>query len=197
MLIKLGQFFFQRRDLLPLPLAGVMLAKATPSRFTWMLGLPLIFLGELWRIWALMHIGPTTRTRNICADHLVTTGPYRLCRNPLYLANLTKVAGLLTVAGNRLLLPGILAFYALEFVCMIAYEESFLRKKFPQEFSEYARVVPAFFPRLSGNLGTALYSMSEAIASEKRTFASTGILLLMLKLRELLRGRTVFRGEML
>lgn len=182
---KLGKLFFQWRDLLPLPLAGLLLAKATPSRLSWWLGLPLVLGGELLRIWSLMHIGPTTRTRSICADQLVTSGPYRLCRNPLYLANLTKVAGLLIIAGNPLLLVLILAFYGVEFFCMIAYEEEFLREKFPAEFARYEASVPAFFPRLAGDLGSTTHSLREALISEKRTFASTGVLLALLKLVEL------------
>lgn len=183
MVIKLGQLFFKFRDVLPIPLAIGMLLKAKPKRIWWILGLPQIILGEGIRLWALMHIGPTTRTREVCADKLIETGPYSVTRNPLYLANLIKVSGILTVSGDPLVFLEITLFYLLEFFSIISFEESFLRQKFPGEFENYSKKVPTFFPASLKCNGEASFSFSEAFVSEYRTFASTGLILLMLAIK--------------
>jgi len=136
-------------------------------------------LGEGLRIWGIMHIGPTTRTRSICADRLVTSGPYSWSRHPLYLANILKIVGLLIIAGNFRYALAVSVFYALEFSTMIPYEESFLAERFEKEFTDYARQVPVLLPsgrRFSGANPSA-YSLAESLRSEKRTFASTGLIL--------------------
>lgn len=180
---RTGQFFFKWRDKLPVPLALAMVTCARPRSINWLLGIPLVLTGELLRIWGLMHIGPTTRTRDICADRLVTSGPYSYCRNPLYFANMLKIAGFMVIAGNPFyaLLVGI--FYLVEFSTMIPYEEGFLAEKFPEAHKCYRESVPAFLPRGRAEPrfdGEAAYSFSEALRSEKKTFASTAAILLVL-----------------
>lgn len=180
---RIGQFFFTWRDKLPVPLALAMVSCARPRRLGWFLGLPLVFTGELLRLWGLMHIGPTTRTREICADRLITGGPYSHCRNPLYLANFLKILGFMTIAAN----PGyallVILFYVIEFSTMIPYEEGFLAEKFPEAHKCYRESVSAFVPSLTPvprYQEPANYSFKEAMVSERRTFASTAAILLVL-----------------
>ncbi len=180
---QIGHFFFTWRDKLPVPLVLAMVPCARPSFFSWLSGLPFVFAGELLRIWGLMHIGPTTRTREICADRLVTSGPYSHCRNPLYFANFLKILGFMMIAGN----PGyaffVILFYLIEFSTMIPYEEGFLAEKFPEAHKCYRESVSAFVPSLnpaSGYEAPAAFSFAEAVTSEKRTFASTAAILLIL-----------------
>jgi protein-S-isoprenylcysteine O-methyltransferase Ste14 len=180
----IGGFFFRYRDLLPIPLALGVVAQARPRPLGWMVGLPFVLLGETLRVWSLCHIGPTTRTREICADRLVCSGPYAHVRNPLYLANMLKVLGILLAAG----LPGsaflVVAFYLLEFATIIPYEENFLRKQFGESFEQYCRQVPAMLPGFSSSSRAFAeqtdpppFSWGEAFYSERRTFLSTGLLL--------------------
>jgi len=180
---RTGHFFFTWRDKLPVPLALAMISCARPRRINWLLGIPLVIAGELLRIWGLMHIGPTTRTRDICADRLVTSGPYSYCRNPLYFANMLKITGFMVIAGNPVyaLLVGL--FYLVEFSTMIPYEEGFLAEKFPEAHKCYREAVPVFFPRSSAEPrfdAEASYSFYEALRSEKKTFGSTAAILLVL-----------------
>ena len=187
---KIGGLFFRWRDLLPVPLVGCLLAVARPCLTTWILGLPFILAGEALRIWSLCFIGPTTRTREICADILVIEGPYALCRHPLYLANLLKIVGILLVAGNLRLALGVLALYAAEFFCMIPYEDGFLAEKFAEVHKQYLNTVPALIPNQfsSAFSATPKFSFFQAIKSETRTFASTGAILLMCFVSPLLRS---------
>lgn len=176
LVLTTGKFFFKWRDKLPVPLVLAMLSFAKPSRITWLLGLPFVFMGESLRLWGLMHIGPTTRTRDICADKLVTSGPYAHCRNPLYLANLLKIIGFIIVAGNPIYALAVMVFYFTEFSTMIPYEESFLAEKFPEQHEKYRKVVPIFLPRLRSKYESenkSFFSFSEALKSERKTFLST------------------------
>jgi len=153
---KIGAILFRWRDLLPIPLAALMAKVAKPSFFSWILGLPFIVAGETLRLWSLMHIGPTTRTRAICADRLIVSGPYAIIRNPLYLGNLLKVAGFVTIAGNFPFAVLVLCFYAFEYATVIPFEESFLQEKFPKDFADYCRKVPVFIPKSFQNALEAL-----------------------------------------
>ena len=179
---QLGALFFRYRDLLPVPLALALIAKARPSATSFGLGLPLVAAGEGLRLWGLRHIGPTTRTREICADRLVTSGPYQYCRNPLYFANLLKVLGLLVIAGRFRLGLAILGFYLLEFSSLIRFEEAFLAERFPEAHPVYAQSIPAFVPdgRRFVDETSPEWSWAEAFRSEGKTFQSTGALLLAL-----------------
>ena len=53
----------------------------------------MIVLGEALRLWAASHIGPISRTRDPGVGRLVTSGPYRFVRNPLYVGNTLMAAG--------------------------------------------------------------------------------------------------------
>ncbi|MBI3037961.1 isoprenylcysteine carboxylmethyltransferase family protein [bacterium] len=185
---SIGGIFFKFRDLLPVPIAIGLLFKARPRFWGWVFGLPIIFLGETIRVWAIMHIGPSTRTRKISAERLVTSGPYAICRNPLYLANFLKVFGLLTIGGNLSFSIWVLVFYGVEFFTMIRYEEFYLLNRFPELFKKYCSQIPVFFP--NGNLfqhssARPPYSLREALLSEKCTFGSTGAVLVLLAVSEL------------
>ncbi|NCB37812.1 MAG: isoprenylcysteine carboxylmethyltransferase family protein [Erysipelotrichia bacterium] len=180
---RIGRFFFVWRDKLPVPLALAMFTCARPRPLNWIAGVPLVIAGELIRLWGLMHIGPTTRTREICADRLVTSGPYSHCRNPLYFANFLKIAGFMVIAGNAAYALCVAVFYILEFTTMIPYEETFLAEKFPEAHRIYRESVPVFMPALKpckGLEGKACFEFAEAVRSERRTFASTSFILLAL-----------------
>lgn len=176
--LSLGRFFFQWRDLLPVPLVLGMIRYARPTFLGGLLALPILVAGEMLRLWGLTHIGPTTRTRAICADRLVTTGPYALCRHPLYVANLLKVLAFLIMAGHARFALAALTFYGTEFLFMIPYEEEFLREHFPEAFAAYAATVPVFFPRFDRSAMTPVgeFSWGDAFWSERRTFASSGLI---------------------
>ncbi|KAF1082796.1 MAG: hypothetical protein GQF41_0563 [Candidatus Rifleibacterium amylolyticum] len=191
---RTGHFFFVWRDKLPVPLVLAMAGCARPRLLGWLLGLPFIVLGESLRIWALMHIGPKTRTREICAERLITSGPYAHCRNPLYLANFLKILGFMVISGNAGFALVVAFFYLIEFSTMIPYEEGFLAEKFPDAHRCYREAVPAFIPTLQANsrfAAAANFSLSEALRSEKRTFASTSLILLTVALAAAMRKERV------
>lgn len=87
----------------------------------------------------------------ITQDHdLITTGPYRFVRHPIY----TAMLGLLLATGLALsrplgLLAGLLTFLA-GTALRIRVEERLLRATFGETYDAYARQVPAVVPRVLG-----------------------------------------------
>ncbi|HUV34266.1 MAG TPA: isoprenylcysteine carboxylmethyltransferase family protein [Candidatus Desulfaltia sp.] len=81
-------------------------------------------------------------------DHLVTRGPYRFCRHPLYLCFLLMVLGVGLYLGSWLSV----AFTLLLSVPSAAYragrEDVLLRERFGEEWLRYAERVGMFLPRL-------------------------------------------------
>jgi protein-S-isoprenylcysteine O-methyltransferase Ste14 len=103
------------------------------------MGLPLVLLGEILRLWASGHIEKTRA--------LATGGPYAHTRNPLYFGSVILAAGVAVAAASPwVALAGalyLLAFYP----SVMREEEAFLRDKFGTAYAEWAAAVPLFWPR--------------------------------------------------
>jgi protein-S-isoprenylcysteine O-methyltransferase Ste14 len=78
---------------------------------------------------------------------LVVGGPYRVVRNPMYVAGVLFLLGLAIVAGA----PGLVAyaggFWLLTALFVAGYEEPALRRRFGAEYEAYRRDVAAWLPR--------------------------------------------------
>ncbi len=117
-------------------LAGVTIAIAVAS--VWFCYAAAMALGKQWALVA----------RVIEGHELISTGPYAIVRNPIYLAMLGMyVASALAVTRWPAALIGLIVFLAGTAIRIRA-EENVLRGAFGARFSDYARRVPAFFPRL-------------------------------------------------
>lgn len=95
------------------------------------------------RLWAVLYqAGHKNRT-------LLTTGPYSVCRNPMYAANLLGAVGL-GLATQTLVLPVVfLAALALLYPSVIRREEANLAAHHGAAFQAYRERVPAIWPRWS------------------------------------------------
>ena|ERR1700722_10438086 len=110
-------------------------------------GLCLVLAGLGVRVWAAGFAGRHTRSTEIEANKLATTGPYAHVRNPIYLGSVVLGSGMVLLIGDRrLLVPCALTFLALYFG-LIPAEEEFLTQKFQGEYKVYSRHVPRLFPR--------------------------------------------------
>jgi protein-S-isoprenylcysteine O-methyltransferase Ste14 len=76
---------------------------------------------------------------------LITSGVFRLCRNPVYLGLLLAGLGWSMAAGSRVALLSTVALAAL-LLLKIHYEEQFLLKRFGAEYEEYMRSVKRLIP---------------------------------------------------
>lgn len=98
-----------------------------------------------------VHQGTSGRnTTSQRATELNTTGWYSVVRNPLYLGNYLIMLGIILVPADIafFVITGLLFWIYYERI--ISAEEAFLHAKFGQEYADWARVTPVFFPRLSG-----------------------------------------------
>ncbi|MCA1552972.1 MAG: isoprenylcysteine carboxylmethyltransferase family protein [Chloroflexi bacterium] len=89
-------------------------------------------------------------TARVLSEHrLVTSGPYRLVRNPIY----TGMLGMLIASGLALsewwtLVPALIVFFVGTAIRVRA-EERLLRESFGAQYDDYARRVPALIPFLA------------------------------------------------
>ena len=84
---------------------------------------------------------------SIPPERLVTGGPYRYCRNPMYLGHLIFLLGL-TLTFSSPLAFGCLAFSAIWFHSRVLRDENRLRGRFGEEYEAYARRVKRWIPGL-------------------------------------------------
>jgi protein-S-isoprenylcysteine O-methyltransferase Ste14 len=83
----------------------------------------------------------TTMNPNAIPDHLVTSGPFAVSRNPMYLANTLLLIGAAFVSGIVWFLPlAFIAAFATQKMA-IEKEEKVLAAKFGKKYRDYAKRV--------------------------------------------------------
>jgi len=101
----------------------------------------------VWCAWNFAVVGHGTPGPWDAPSQVVTTGPYRWVRNPIYLAALLVVLGQAWLFRSLPLLAyaGAMAIFCHLFVT--GYEERALRRRFGSAYLEYRRTVPRWLPR--------------------------------------------------
>ncbi len=113
------------------------------GRGLFLLAAVLVGIGTLGRMWCSLYIAGRKKSS------LVTTGPYGMCRNPLYFFSLLGAVGL-GCATSTLTIPLLIAVaFAVYYPGTIKGEEAELAKRHGEPFQAYLRDVPAFFPQRS------------------------------------------------
>lgn len=83
----------------------------------------------------------TTLNPNAIPDHLVTTGPFAVSRNPMYLANTLLLIGVGLISGIAwFLLLAVVAAFVTQKVA-IEREEKVLTEKFGKRYRDYSKKV--------------------------------------------------------
>lgn len=155
-----GNYLFRWRSYIPLMYIVILFS-----------GLPYIeypfgshLLGQVWGMICLcisfsglairaLTVGSTpnrTSGRNTkmqIADSLNITGMYSIVRNPLYLANFIIILGVMMFFRVWWMLLIYVLFFILYYERIIFAEEMYLRRKFGQEYLDWASMTPAFIPR--------------------------------------------------
>jgi protein-S-isoprenylcysteine O-methyltransferase Ste14 len=112
---------------------------------TGVLGLVCVALACLGRIWTSVFIAGHKDVQ------LVTTGPYALCRHPLYACSLLAALGLGLTTRSLLLCVFVVVLIAALVIYAAACEEQFLADAFPEEFKVYVSATPnKWWPRSRG-----------------------------------------------
>lgn len=181
---EIGEKLFQLRDYTPIPLILLMLIAANPSVRTATIGVLLVVFGELLRIYSVAFIGSVSRTRNLSTTGgaLVSTGPFGLVRNPLYVGNFFITFGLAVFGGVFWLVVLTVLAFAFQYYCIVRFEERLLVQKFGREYEDYRNTVPAWIPSHLPSLETLPWpdTFSPALKSERRTLATIGAMILAL-----------------
>lgn len=108
-----------------------------------MVGILLIFLGIVGRLWCTLYIGGRK------SGEVVTGGPYSMTRNPLYVFSTLAAAGVGAQMGSVVATIGFAVLCALAFHVVILREERHLEALFGTAYKAYVARVPRFFPQLS------------------------------------------------
>ena len=118
-------------------------------------GIAFLLFGFLFRIAARGYKEEETDSGN----KLVTTGPYAIVRNPMYFGTLMIGIGAVLV----LLKPWAILVFALGFLIIYApqirKEESILLNKFKEQYSDYRKKIPKYFPSIK-----ALFNLQNYIS---------------------------------
>ncbi len=189
----LGGWLFRHRTSIPVPVALALLliriGEAPPSSTLVLAGAVLTLAGEWLRLVAVHHIGVISRTRSTRLGPLVTSGPFAIVRNPLYVGNIAIWTGFALIARLLWMVPLVAALLALEYTAIVRWEEQLLIERYGDEYRAYAARVGRWIPRLTHSAGAnvaadgARFSWTETFYSERGTLIAiaAGFLLLWLK----------------
>jgi protein-S-isoprenylcysteine O-methyltransferase Ste14 len=183
--VELGEWFFKARDYTPIPLIFLLLIFGQPTVKSATIGLLLIMLGELFRIYSVGFIGTISRTRSqSTGQRLITEGPFSFVRNPLYVANFLITLGFTVFGGSLWLLGLTVVLFIVQYYFIVAYEENLLLAKFGEEYEEYRLRVPRWIPDRWPNLDQMMWpdTFTPALKSEKRTLTTIFSLIFLLAL---------------
>jgi len=143
------ELYFRLRGWIPMPFYAATLFAydpATPSRVELVLGIFLAAAGVALRSWARLQIGRSSDTRRLHARRLVTTGPYSLTRNPLYIANISLACGLAVLIGADFWAGALALALFLHYGRVVRAEERMLVRTFDPEYREYCERVRRWLP---------------------------------------------------
>lgn len=188
-----GNLLFKYRSYTPIPLALYILYNSHPEIQNVLIGFILIAIGESLRMWAVSYAGGITRTTNVGAPSLCTSGPYGYTRNPLYIGNMIIYSGVVFVAGSLNILSMLIvtwAFFIIQYYLIINLEQNTLIDIFGKEYKNYMNNVPIFFPRLTSWKNKDKYipmKFSKTIKTEKRTLQNIILLILIIYFKHYLK----------
>lgn len=90
---------------------------------------------------------------------LITTGPYSVVRNPLYVFSFIGAIGVGLCSENLVVLSSLILLFALYYPLVIKAEEVVLLSTHGTNFTDYMKKVPRFFPNLSLYVCTPTYEI--------------------------------------
>ena len=191
---KQGDFLFKYRSYLPIIIIVigliVFIQKESAAsgmggdKYTFELMCLLVAVfGLLIRFFAIGYSGDNTSGRNTTegqiADSVNTTGPYSLCRHPLYVGNFFMWLGIAMMTQNLWFIVAFIFLYWLYYERIMYAEEDFLIEKYGTEYTNWSEVTPAFVPSFSNwKKPIHQFSWKKVIRQEKAGILQYGIRLL-------------------
>ena len=187
--MNIRNFFFKYRSYTPLPLALGILYFTSQNHAMLEVGILLLALGESIRIWSVRYAGGATRTTEVGAPFLCTSGPFSVVRNPLYIGNMIIYTSFVLIAGNENLwvMVGITwMFFIIQYGLIVSLEENTLYRLFGDEYNIYRKNVSALIPRISpwkDGTSTKPNHLLKTLKTEKRTLQNIVFVLLLIVFR--------------
>jgi protein-S-isoprenylcysteine O-methyltransferase Ste14 len=187
--MDIRNFLFSNRSFTPIPIALAVIYFSEPKFPFFIFGLFLVILGELIRMNAVRYAGGVTRTMNVGAPSLCTSGPYSYTRNPLYLGNMIIYLGISIVSGGNYMnemCALVFLFFTFQYSMIISLEEETLQKLFGDEYAFYCKKVPRLFPRVrpwNENSKHNPSTFSKTIKTEKRTLQNIFFIFLLIVIK--------------
>ena len=188
--MDIRNFFFKNRSYTPIPLAVLIIYFSQPVLPYVLYGLICLGIGEYIRFWAVRYAGGITRTTNVGASALCSSGPFAYIRNPLYTGNFFIFSGVVLIAGA----PNIWAmlavtwiFFLTQYSLIIYLEEETLVRLFGGEYETYRQHVPRLLPRFfawTSDDKRRPMTFMKTLKTEKRTLQNIVLILLLVIIRQ-------------
>jgi len=186
---RIGAVLFRNRSWLPVPfLLVTLLAPARANWYNWLVGFVLIVVGEIVRLAGVSAAGTVTRRRSRDVQRLVNYGVFAWVRNPLYVGNFLIWMGFVVISGVLWFLPIAILLFAVEYTLIVAYEEGVLESIFGQEYLDYKKSTPRWFPRPPAEPERGPHDWAEAWRSEISTFLQYGALVAVFAIKQKMWG---------
>ncbi|MCH7972385.1 MAG: isoprenylcysteine carboxylmethyltransferase family protein [Bacteroidetes bacterium] len=186
-MIDIAIKFFNFRSYTPIPFLILMFAFQRANIQSMVIGFLIALCGELIRFWGVSWAGSETRTTGgVGGTFLIISGPFAYVRNPLYVGNILLYTGLgvMSLALFPYLQIISLIFFLIQYYYIVKEEESFLVKKFGEDFENYLKKVPRFFPRFHAykinNAEQPEFNLKAGLRSEKRSLQAFVIVTIIL-----------------
>ncbi|OGU68601.1 MAG: protein-S-isoprenylcysteine methyltransferase [Ignavibacteria bacterium RBG_16_36_9] len=187
---NMSSLAFKYRSYTPIPFLILMLIFQQSTPLTLIIGFAVALIGELIRFWGVSWAGSETRTTGgVGGTFLIISGPFAYVRNPLYVGNILLYLGLgiMSFALFPYLQIVAIIFFLIQYYFIVSEEEKYLLEKFKDDYKDYRKNVPAFFPRLfpykNSNIVQPPRNPKAGFRSERRSlqaFIGISVLLIIL-----------------
>ena len=149
-LAKIGEKAFPQRHMAYVPIFAVALFVTWEQSgiiwLNWMLGAALAVLGGAIRLWSLVYCGRRQSALGKLKQ-LITGGPYRLVRNPMYVGNIFMGCAFVAMCGLLWFIPVSFVFLILWYTMIIRFEEKAVAEEFGEPYLEYRKRSARWLPR--------------------------------------------------
>ncbi len=155
--LREGSLFMPERLLTIVIYCGLLAYIISPRWMAWsqiplpsgvrLLGIALAGLALAWMVWCFRHLGSNLFGSRAGEQSLVTTGPYRRVRHPMYSGWTALMVGYSVVASNWFVAVVALAVVA-TVVRRTSREEGQLMQQFGEAYRAYTARTGRFLPRL-------------------------------------------------
>jgi len=126
---------------------GATVLAVRPDAIGWLAGV-IFGAGLVLHVWSNVTLARGERQATAGTSPLVTDGPFRYVRNPIYLAGITMLLGVGLLypqwQAKDLVVPLLLLLYF--HLAVVRIEEPALRQLFGPTYEEYCKRVPRWFP---------------------------------------------------